>query len=133
MQFIANNEKEYKDVIFSIINANIVSEISMIYALNIEEDVIQLNPVEYPVLVSIDIEDTYQINSKYSYVNIKFIYINNILKAKDYINKLNELNELDATSAYLSDIIDTSGIINKPILEHEATNKRITEIEELLF
>lgn len=134
MQFVASNKKEYIDTVIAIVDSNIHDQLAIMYAVSYDGNgELEKLPEKYPCIVSIEIEESNADNRKYSYASLKFIYNDDLLTGSLYVKKLQELQELDVTLAYLSDKINTSGTIDKPIMEYEALNTRISEIERLLF
>ena len=133
MQFLASSEEGFLLTIDDIIESNIFNEYAIKYAVALDDEVITNKPKSYPCVVHIKEYAGDSIDHRYASISINFIYMDNLLDTYTFRKNLKELKELDLSLAYLLEDINTSGTIDKPIVEYEATNKRITELEELLF
>ncbi|MCP3899161.1 MAG: hypothetical protein GY707_05555 [Desulfobacteraceae bacterium] len=133
MQFTVKNEVEYLTTVKAIIDANIYEEVSLLHALDIDDDVAKHLPSKYPCIVSIEIEESFSDNRRYSLASCKFIYKYDLLDGYEYQAKLEELDNLDIKLSILLAQMETSGIINKPTTEIEETRSYIELIEKQLF
>ena len=134
MQFLIRDMEEYIDTIESIINANIYQETALAYALDINKDgTVNIVPGKFPVIVSLELDEYSADNRRYAFSGAKFIYLDDTLDGYDYSEKLAELAVLDGQLAFLEEQLNTSGMIDKPFDEISKIQKKIANIEEMLF
>ena len=133
MQFIATTKDEYLKTVNKIVNSGIYKESFLVNVFNIEDCEILKEPVEYPVIVSVNIEEWNSNNRNYAFSSIDFIYIGSVLTAEQYIDGLNKLADLDVELAQLDDLCETSGLIDKPLAEAATKSNQIRDLEKQLF
>jgi len=132
MQFKADSEAEYLSTINAIIDADIYDKNSMIYALNIADNVVTKIPDAYPCIISLEFEEFETDNRRYAFQACKFIYIDKLLSGSEYMDKLKELDSLDTKLVQLEAECDTSGI-GFPIDEITQIQHTVFGIEKELF
>lgn len=132
MQFQVTSKVEYISTINAIVEANIYDRNSMIYALDITEDVINKVPNKYPCIVSLEFEEFDSDNRRYAFQACKFIYTDELLSGLGYIAKLLEISNLDIKLGVLESERDTSGA-GFPLEEIAELQENIYKIEKQLF
>lgn len=132
MQFIANSEHEYISTVNSIIGSNIYDKNSMIYALDITDNVVAKMPDSYPCIVSLEFEEFETDNRRYAFQACKFVYLDELLSGFSYQDKLSELDSLDTELKKLEVERDTSGE-GFPLLEIAKLENSIYTIEKQIF
>ena len=130
MQFIATNINEYLETVNKIVDSGIYKESFLVNVFNIEDCTVLKEPTEFPVIVSVNIEEWGKNNRNYYFSSIDFIYIGSILTATQYIQSLSKLAELDVELASLENICETSGLI---IIEMAQKSNEIRDLETKLF
>ena len=133
MNFIAHTHKEYIDTVISLFESGVFKDSILNNIFDIEEETINKTPIKYPVLINIEMEEWEADNKCFTFNGISFVYLNDVLNGSKYQKYLKILGELDLEEAALSEIIYTSGLIDKPIDELEVVRNRIEELEEILF
>lgn len=133
MQFIVKSEEEFERTIASILHSNVYNTSILEYMLNIEDGYINVVPEKYPCIVSMELEDMRADNRVYFFSGCKFIYKQDLLTGEEYQEKLTQLTILDANLAYYSNLMDTSGIGERPLAEIDRVQKDIEVIEKQLF
>ena len=133
MNFIVHSYVEYRDTVLMLFDSGMFKETALNNIFEIEEETVLNKPINYPVIVSIEMEEWAADNKCFTFNGLTFLYINDILKGTKYQEYLKELSDLDLEEAALENIINTSGLIDKPINELNTIKDRITVIEKILF
>lgn len=133
MQFIVKSEEEFERTIASILHSNIYNTSILEHMLDIVDNCINVVPEKYPCIVSMELEYMRADNRVYFFSGCKFIYKHDLLTGEEYQEKLIQLTILDANLAYYSNLMDTSGIGERPLAEIDKVQKDIEVIEKQLF
>ena len=133
MHFISNTRKEYVTTVVALFESGAFSDTVLNNVFDVEEDTINNVPTKYPVIVNIEMESWEADNKCFTFNGISFVYPNDLISGNTYQEHLKLLAELDLEESALEEIINTSGLMDKPIDDLNIIRNKIKEVENILF